>query len=294
MKNEIINFDGLYGDQILVDIKEYIHYEPLVFRSERNNWNIKPHFHQLLQQIFVIEKGTGTILFDNKEVLFNSPCILCIPENTQHGFIFEPETEGSVVTFSNSILDKIFINNDKLKWQFSTFRIVQAEKQPIKMAKLLTIIDQLKAEIEDSQPEKEQMLLAILTSFLTTIFRLAKLQYTASFTQKNRSLNIFNIFLKAIIQACNPQKMLIEYAAEQNISPLHLNRICKEVNQKTASNVVNSYFLNEAQKYLTYTNYSISEIAYKLNFNDAAYFSRLFKKEIGVSPKKFRSKIEKQ
>ena len=74
-----------------------------------------------------------------------------------------------------------------------------------------------------------------------------------------------------------------------NISPLHLNRVCKEVNQKTATNVINDYFLTEAQKYLNFTDYSISEIAYLLNFNDAAYFSRFFKKEVGLNPKDYRN-----
>ena len=36
------------------------------------------------------------------------------------------------------------------------------------------------------------------------------------------------------------------------------------------------------------TSYSVSEIAYFLNFSDPAYFSRLFKKVVGVPPGEFR------
>jgi AraC family transcriptional regulator, transcriptional activator of pobA len=292
MKNELVNFDGLYGDQNQSEIHEFIHYEALMLRSERNNWTIKPHFHKRLYQIFVVEKGSGAILFENKKENFVGPCLICVPENTQHGFVFEPETEGAVITFSNSILDKIFINKEALKWDFAKLKIINAEKQPLKFAKLNVILNQLKSEIDDTQPLKDLMLQTILSSVLVTTFRLSKLQYTATFAQKNRSLNIFDTFQKSIVQAANPQKTIIEYAYEQNITALHLNRICKEISQKTASNIVDSYFLNEAQKYLTHTDYSISEIAYHLNFNDAAYFSRLFKKEMGVSPKSFREGIK--
>ncbi len=35
--------------------------------------------------------------------------------------------------------------------------------------------------------------------------------------------------------------------------------------------------------------HNISEIAYRLGFENPPYFSRLFKKEVGMSPKEFKS-----
>jgi AraC-like DNA-binding protein len=43
-----------------------------------------------------------------------------------------------------------------------------------------------------------------------------------------------------------------------------------------------------AKKILTLTDFSIKEIAEKLKFADQYYFSGIFKKKVGVSPKKFR------
>ena len=36
---------------------------------------------------------------------------------------------------------------------------------------------------------------------------------------------------------------------------------------------------------------SISEIAYQLGFENPHYFPRLFKKEVGASPKEFKNQI---
>jgi AraC family transcriptional regulator, transcriptional activator of pobA len=289
MKKELINFEGLYGDSVSTRIEDFVSFEPLASRSKYNNWIIKPHFHSQLQQLFFIESGSGVILLENNEIHFNSPCIICIPENMEHGFRFKPNSVGSVVTFSHLILDKIFINSPQIKLDFGKIKIVDISNQNKQFNNLIQFLGQLKTEIEASQLEKNTMILAILTSFLIEIYRLAQAQNTMGIAQKNKSLNIFNAFQKSIHLARNPQKNIADYASELSITPLHLNRICKEVNKNRANEIVNHYFLAEAQKYLTFTDYSISEIAFLLNFNDPAYFSRFFKKEKGLSPKDFKN-----
>jgi AraC family transcriptional regulator, transcriptional activator of pobA len=288
MKNELINFDGLYGEQQQNGVQNFIHFEPLESRSERNNWIIKPHYHRQLYQIFIVEKGNGRVIFENSEIAFSLPVIICIPENYQHGFVFESDITGFVVTFSSSILDKICLASPSLQREFSQIKVVDGNIQSEDSSKINYLIELLKKEMEDTKLEKQMMLESILSIFIATIFRLSHIQNSATIEQKNRRLAIFNSFRKSIIQSRNPQKNIIEYAAEQKITALHLNKVCKEVNQKTASNTINDYFLQESQKYLNQTDYSISEIAYQLNFNDAAYFSRLFKKATGFSPKGFR------
>jgi AraC family transcriptional activator of pobA len=56
--------------------------------------------------------------------------------------------------------------------------------------------------------------------------------------------------------------------------------------------VVHEFLIVEAKKYLKHTDYSISEIAYRLNFEDPAYFSRFFSKQTATSPKEYRGKSE--
>jgi AraC-like DNA-binding protein len=46
--------------------------------------------------------------------------------------------------------------------------------------------------------------------------------------------------------------------------------------------------LVEAERQLRYTTMSITQIAYHLGFDDPAYFSRFFTRQVGVSPRAFR------
>jgi len=99
----------------------------------------------------------------------------------------------------------------------------------------------------------------------------------------------FRKFQKNIKTASFP-KSIPQFAAELAITPVHLNRICRAVAGKPAIQLVQEHLVSEGKKYLTHTSYSVSEIAYQLNFEYPNYFARLFKKYTGVSPGEYRAK----
>ena len=293
-KNNPIKFEGLYGESAQNIIDEFVHLEPLVSRSLRNNWIIKLHYHRVLHQIFFIEQGSGVIFFENNKHVFAGPCIISVPENNEHGFNFEPNISGTVVSFSNTILDKIFMDSPQIGLEIGQIKVVEIKDQLKALSNLNLVIGQLNSEMEGTQPQQRIMIMSLLTSFLIEIYRTFKHETSSQILQKNRSLQIYSSFKKSIVQSKNPQKNIEEYASSLNITALHLNRICKEVQQKTATKVVSEFFMEEAKKYLTFTDYSISEVAFQLNFNDPAYFSRFFKKEFGQNPKYFRNEKKKE
>lgn len=57
---------------------------------------------------------------------------------------------------------------------------------------------------------------------------------------------------------------------------------------KTAIELIHIGLINEAKNRLKQNELSVSEIAYTLGFDSSFYFSRLFKKEVGVTPLLFK------
>jgi AraC family transcriptional activator of pobA len=99
---------------------------------------------------------------------------------------------------------------------------------------------------------------------------------------------IVNRFVQAVDAHFINKRSVMEYAEILNLSEGHLNHIIKKETGKPAGYHIRKRILYEAKRLLIYTNSSISEISYLLNFSNPSYFFRSFKSLTGTTPKKFR------
>jgi AraC family transcriptional regulator, transcriptional activator of pobA len=286
-KLRIVNYEGLYGDNDAPLANDFIHCEAIETRSEKHDWLIRAHFHATLFQFFYVKTGNGILKAENVENPFEGPCLLLIPENSLHGFEFQQNTKGTVLTIASDFIEKAFNKKPILQRAFEHAQIIHF-KEVHEAHQIEHILTQLTYEIYNSLLLKDLKIEALFNGFFTDIYRLSMKNRGVLKEQNNRSLTLFRQFQKNIRLSNNPQKTITHYAQELGITLVHLNRICKNSVEKTAIQVVHEYHIGQAQNYLQHTSYSISEIAYHLNFNDASYFSRLFKNVIGISPKEFR------
>jgi AraC-like DNA-binding protein len=58
----------------------------------------------------------------------------------------------------------------------------------------------------------------------------------------------------------------------------------------TVSEYIQQTKIDEVKKLLAYSKTPISEICSLLNFNDQSYFTKVFKKVVGITPKQYRER----
>lgn len=80
-----------------------------------------------------------------------------------------------------------------------------------------------------------------------------------------------------------------DLAKELYVSPQHLSSTVKELTGLSPNAYIIRGLIEEAQKLMRATDMSIAEIADQLGYEDPAYFSRVFKKETGITPTAFRT-----
>ena len=65
----------------------------------------------------------------------------------------------------------------------------------------------------------------------------------------------------------------------------------KEETGKTALEHIHIFLISEAKNVMMSTNNTIAEKAYQLGFENPPYFSRLFKKEVGLTPVEYKEQF---
>jgi len=73
------------------------------------------------------------------------------------------------------------------------------------------------------------------------------------------------------------------------VSPRYLSDSLKAETGKSAIEHLHLYLVEEAKSLLLAPSVSVSEVAYQLGFEYPQYFSRLFKKKTGLSPREYQS-----
>jgi YesN/AraC family two-component response regulator len=82
-------------------------------------------------------------------------------------------------------------------------------------------------------------------------------------------------------------------ADELNISRSKLHSRMKTLMNMSTSEFINTVRINKAKKLIMQEEeITFSEIAYKVGYNDSAYFTRIFKKHSGKTPKEYKAGIK--
>ena len=82
-----------------------------------------------------------------------------------------------------------------------------------------------------------------------------------------------------------------EFASQLNVHVNHLNRAIKEVTNKTTSQLIAERITQEAKILLKHSLWNVAEIGFALGFHEATHFNNFFKKQVGLSPLKYRKEL---
>jgi AraC family transcriptional activator of pobA len=100
--------------------------------------------------------------------------------------------------------------------------------------------------------------------------------------------NIVARFRERVVSRFRLRETVERHAKALGVSNTALRMACARIAGVPPAVILDERSSLEAKRALLYSNLAISEIAYSLGFNDAAYFSRFFSRHVGHSPRSFR------
>ena len=106
----------------------------------------------------------------------------------------------------------------------------------------------------------------------------------------NRAEEYFRQFTELLGEHYKHERSVGFYARQLCITPKYLTTLIKRISGKSVSEWIDNYVILEAKTLLKYSNMSVREIAYYLNFPNLSFFGSYFKRNAGMSPSQYKAK----
>lgn len=201
---------------------------------------------------------------------------------------------GYYILFTPDFLTDI-VSSIKIAEEFPFYDISRTPVFQIsndELSNVITIVMNINNELQQQKSGREKA----VKMYLYLLLLEAKRSYERQ-SIGNREIHfsenykLVNRFRKLVVQHYLTKRQVADYAQMLSVSPNHLNKTVKENTGQTASEAIKEMLLQEAKSLLRYTDNSVAEIAYKLDFSEPASFNRFFKTITNETPLSFRTKI---
>lgn len=262
------------------DLPDVVYCETIEVRSKLHDWELGRHRHGRLHQVLLIEQGGGTAILEDREHALGPMTGVNVPIGCIHGFTFVPDTEGWVVTLASETLDGAIEETDPLA------RIVARPALFAGNEAIRALMRQIFGEYGGRDFARAQMLRSQSGLLLGLVARC--LLDGAAAAETSAADSRFRRFEDLVEAHYAEHWSVSDYAAAMGVTPVHLSRIARAATGRPASRVIEERVIREARRNLVYTDLPVSVVAYALGFADPAYFSRLFSRATGMSPRRFR------
>ncbi len=248
-----------------------------------------PHRHDFYQ-IVLFTRGGGRHSIDFQSYEVQPHQVYYMAPGQVHTWEFNENTEGYLVNFNESFFTSI-CHNPHFVRDFALFSTINgASANTLDMA-CCAEVEQTFAQMLEEYQRGGEYTMDLLRGMLIII--LARLSRVAPDLMKEgvskHNVVLMRQFEKLIEQHFREKKLPREYAEMMFITPNHLNALSNSALGKSAGELIRDRILLEAKRLLVNSDLMIGQIAEVLQFEDNAYFTRFFKKYLGVTPEGFRT-----
>ncbi|RJF79449.1 helix-turn-helix domain-containing protein [Azospirillum cavernae] len=279
----------LYGEPPAVPELRFVHVETIPERMRLHNWEVQPHRHDGLSHSLLVTRGGGRLTVDAEEWRFRAPALIAVPAQVVHGFRFDPDTDGSVLTMSEGFLASVLaaVHDAELRAALALPFAHDLAADAPETADLAAAFAAITAEFRAHHVGRASAIAAQVTLTLVTTARLFAAQGRGEQGQ-SPDIRLLARLRHLIDERFRAHWPVDRYAAALGVTTGRLNAACRRVTGRSTLQLIHARLMLEAQRSLIYTGHGMAEIGYALGFEDPAYFSRFFTQRGGQSPQAFR------
>lgn len=249
-----------------------------------------PHRHSFYHLVYFTE-GAGTHTIDFTQFTVKPQQIYFMTPGQVHSWNFEGGVDGYLVNFSPEFFQSFLLRPEYLDSFY--FLNGVSERSVLNLTDLMgqkiaqTFEALIDASVSNSSFREDLVRVQLLQIFISIAQNESQNKIEKAPTHPN---TVIKNFQKLVENNFLRLKLPGEYARLLSVTPNHLNALAKSHLGMQAGEVIRLRTILEAKRLLVSVDLTVSEIAYKLNFNDNSYFTKFFRKYTGLTPESFRKK----
>ncbi|WP_313807895.1 helix-turn-helix transcriptional regulator [Flavobacterium sp.] len=248
----------------------------------------KPHKHNFyLTVLFTHGNGFHEIDFIRYDV--KPGTLFFLNPGQMHHWELSDDIQGFIFFHTQSFYDLHFASNrvNNFPFFYSVQNSPMLSVDTIQTKLFSDLFNQIYTENQFEFILKTSKILSLIDLIYIESTRLYIENQTTEIIPQNNYSVTFRKFEELIETHFKTEKSPSQYANWLNISAKHLNRITQNRVGKTSTDMILERVFLEAKRELISKQFSFSEIAEDLGYDDYAYFSRIFKKKCGATPSEF-------
>lgn len=255
------------------------------------------HIHQAIEFLYVTA-GSYCAFVDDDEYKLNTGDLIMFRSNSIHRIYTTSDDSNEYIVIK--IKPEIFAELSSTdETSASIMRFVLHDKakilwkpEEIQSGSMIDSINSIKRELDGALPASDIFMKISVVSLLANILRLdSKLGNIASYAGKVAATRQIYKAITFINQNYEHNISAADCAAYVNMSYSYFSRSFKDVTKKSFKQYLTEIRINHAEKELTLTDKSVTDICFSCGFSDVSYFISQYKASRGKTPYKFRKEL---
>lgn len=247
--------------------------------------------------VFLKESKCGNMTYGCNTYDYEEGTLLFIAPGQVYGVVNQEKKRyiGKALIFHPDLILGTALGKNIKDYTFFSYQVNEALHLSARERAIITdCLDKISYELEHAiDTHSKTLIVSYLELFLNYCKRFYERQFV---TRSNVNKDVLSRFEKILDDYFSSDKAIesglpsVRYCAEKlYLSSNYLGDLLKKETGKSAQAHIQLKMIEVAKEKIFDQSKSISEIAYELGFKYPQHFTRMFKKEVGMSPLEYRS-----
>ncbi len=242
--------------------------------------------------ILVCLRGRLDYVVNLEQNCVSEPCVLVnMPENIIQ-FKGSENLEAYAILFSPKMLEAMPYDMMQITRNYLSVKHYFRATIPLEeLVPLVPFYKLIKRALSRNVPETEDIVKSLFQAFILSIVSLMRDHHQQileiDHTSTRGSRLMFERFMELLTNYHQQERTVQFYADKLCVTPKYLSMAIREYSGKSPSEWICDYVIAEAKSLLHYSQMSVQEVTYHLNFPTQSAFGKFFKQKTGYSPMQY-------